>query len=92
MLKKAINCINPNLVSIYQKSIDMDQLSKKVMRHIPQHLHSSVKVAGFEKGTLSLTLNNNTVANELRYLIPELRSDLRQKEQMHQLIQIKLLK
>lgn len=92
MLKKAINCINSNLVSIYQKSIDMEQLSKKVMRHIPQHLQASVKVAGFEKGTLSLTLNNHSVANELRYLLPELRSDLRQKEHMHQLVQIKLLK
>ncbi len=91
MLKKAINCINPNLISIYQKSINIDQISIRVLHHIPEHLQSSIKIASYEKGTLTLAFNNTAIANELRYLVPELRSALRQKENMHQLTQIKLV-
>ena len=91
MLKKAINCINSNLVNIYQKSIDVDQLSNKVLPLLPKHLQSYVTIASFEKGTLVLAYKNSSIANELRYLVPELRDTLRQKAQMHQLTQIKLI-
>lgn len=91
MLKKAINCINSNLVNIYQKSIDVGQLSNKVLPLLPKHLQPYVNIASFEKGTLVLTFKNSSIANELRYLIPELRNELRQKAQMHQLVQIKLI-
>lgn len=91
MLKKAINCINPNLVNIYQKSIDVGQLSNKVLPLLPSHLQPHVNVASFEKGTLVLTYKNSSIANELRYLVPELRNALRQKAQLHQLAQIKLI-
>mgnify|MGYP006078559963 CR=1 FL=1 len=89
MLKKAINCINPNLISIYQKTANLEQVTEKIIRHIPKELQKFVSIASYDKGILTLSYHNAAIGNELRYFLPELRTNLRCKEKMYQLVQIK---
>lgn len=91
MLKKAINCVNKNLLSLYQKSADLEAINNKVLKHIPESIRPHISIASYDKGILVLSYRSAAIANELRYLLPELRSNLRSQEQMYTLVNIKTL-
>ncbi len=91
MLKKAINCINPNILELYKKSADMSNVSNKILQHLPSRIRSEVNVASFDKGLLVLSYKKPAIASELRYLIPELRTQLRVKENLYNLVNIKII-
>ena len=92
MLKKAINCINKNLISIYSKSAELEQLGEQINKHLPKNFIKHVKIASFDKGVLIISCKNSMMANELRFLLPELRTTLRQQEKLYNLANIKLIR
>ena len=89
MLKNAINCINPNIISIYKKSADLESMNDKILKHLPSSVRTQVSIASYDKGVLVLCYHNNAISNELRFLLPELRSKLRSNEMMYTLVNIK---
>lgn len=91
MLKKAINCINPNILGLYKKSADLEHVSHKILKHLPEKMLGEVKIASFDKGLLVLSYNKQAIASELRYLIPELRNNLRVKEKLYNIVNIKII-
>ena len=91
MLKKAINCINPNLVSIYKKTAALTDLAQGLSKYLPEHLKTQVTVTGYEKGVMILCCRTPSASTELRYLLPELRNQLRSKEKLYALTNIKII-
>lgn len=90
MLKKAVNCLNPNLIKIYKKTAEIEQLSAKIIKHLPSQLQSKIHIASFDKGQLVLKAIDPAIRTELRYLLPELRENLRSKEQLYSLVNIRI--
>lgn len=92
MLKKAVNCINTDLLKMYQNSANLEQLDGLVLRQLPKHLHTFVKVSNFKNGLLTLCFSTPGSGNELRYLVPELITKLRTNEKLYNLVSIKLIR
>lgn len=90
MMKKAVNCINKNLVSLYQASAKLESLNHQILNFLPKHVQSQIKVISFEKGQLTLKALSPTISTELRFLLPELRTQLRQEAGLYQLVSIKI--
>ena len=91
MFKKAINCINNNMLELYKKTAETEHLSEKVTNHLPERFKSNVTIASYDKGQLVLRANTAPLRTELRYLLPDLRDNLRQKESLYTLIDIKII-
>lgn len=91
MAKKIINCLNHDLLSIYQKTADLEKLTAMLRQYIPSQFHDKVNVSGFSKGTLSIQVNDQRLMSKFRFMLPELRETLRKKENMYNLGTIKLL-
>jgi hypothetical protein len=89
MTKSIINCINQDLLNIYQKSAEIEQLEKTISNYLPENAKAYVKIASFNKGTLTLSCSRQDIAYELRYQLPEIRNQLR--KELFQLAQIKLV-
>ena len=90
-MKKISRCINQQLTSLYAKAEKLLWLNQRVLNHLPSHLAPHCKVANFEQGTLTLVVNTQVFATEMRYRLPELRSNLRKNEKLYELITIKLI-
>lgn len=83
-------CLNPILAKVCQQAIQLEGLKEKIAAFLPAPLKSQVQVASFNKGTLNLLVSNATWAASLRYLLPELRDQLRSKAGLYQLIALKI--
>lgn len=83
-------CLNKQLLDICQRSMQLEELSKKVSQILPENLASACHVGSFSKGCLTLTTSNAAWASQLRYAIPELRDKLRKEAGMYQLTSIKI--
>lgn len=68
----------------------LSSLDKKLQRKLPDTLQGRYKVAGFEKGLLTLLTDNSATATEMRYLTPELLTQLRRDSEWAGLINIKI--
>jgi len=90
-MKKISRCINQQLTSLYTKAEKLLWLNQRILNHLPSHLASHCKVANFEQGTLTLVVTTQAFATELRYRLPELRSNLRKNEKLYELVTIKLI-
>ncbi len=84
------HCLNKQLADICQRSIQLEELSNKVMQLLPPNLVPWCQVVSFNKGCLVLTTTDATWASQLRYAIPELRDRLRKDAGMYQLSSIKV--
>ncbi|MDI1351626.1 MAG: DUF721 domain-containing protein [bacterium] len=84
------HCLNKQLVDICQRSLQLEELSTKVIQLLPANLASWCQVGSFNKGCLVLTTSNAAWASQLRYAIPELRDKLR-KAGMYQLSSINVV-
>lgn len=89
-MKKIVDCLNPTLRSVCKKAIELESMTQMVQHYLPQRYHSHCKVNGFSKGCLILSVTNALYAAELRYLLPELRDQLRSGARLYQLITIKI--
>lgn len=87
---KITQCLNPSLASICKRAIELESITAIIHKYLPEHYRAYCKVSSFNKGCLVLLVNNALWASEIRYLLPELRDQLRQSAGLHQLITIKM--
>ncbi|KGP64223.1 hypothetical protein EP47_04000 [Legionella norrlandica] len=88
---KSINrCLNKQLSEICQRSMQLEELSLKISRFLPENLADKCQVASFNKGSLLLTTTNAAFASQIRYLLPDLRDKLRKEAGLYQLSAIKI--
>lgn len=90
-MKSIRYCLNKQLAEICQQSMQLEELSEKVLKLLPQELAPYCQVASFNKGCLHLTTSDANWASQLRYALPELRDRLRTEAQMYQLTSIKII-
>lgn len=89
-MRRINRCFNHQLHHLCQGAVELDVLSRAILKFLPKTLHGHCQVASFNRGCLLLTINKPNLATELRYLLPNLRDDLRKEAKLHQLISIKL--
>lgn len=89
-MKSISQCLNKQLSTICQHSMQLEELSLKISAFLPSHFISKCQVGSFNKGCLVLTTTNAAFASEIRYLLPELRDKLRKEAGLYQLSSIKI--
>lgn len=89
-MRSISRCFNSQLADICQRSIQLEELSNKVMQLLPANFVPHCKVGSYNKGCLILTTTDAGWASQLRYVIPELRDKLRKEKGMYQLSSIKI--
>lgn len=89
-MRSISRCLNKQLLDLCQRSMQLEELSKKVLQLLPENLASVCQVGSFSKGCLLLTTSNAAWASQLRYALPELRDKLRKEAGMYQLSSIKI--
>ncbi len=89
-MRSISRCLNKQLVDLCQRSMQLEELSKKVTQLLPPELANECQVGSFNKGCLVLSTTNAAWASQLRYAIPELRDKLRKEAGMYQLSSIKV--
>ena len=82
-------CLNPQLVKLCQRVIQLDELNLKIQSYLPKHLAKHCQVGSFNQGCLLITVSDAVWATELRYSQSELRDNLR-KGGLFQLTSIKI--
>lgn len=82
-------CLNKTLSNICRKAIQLEALNDIVNQYLPDTIKPHCHVGSFTNGCLTLVLDSHTWSTELRYCLPELRDQLRSKEQIYQLSAIK---
>lgn len=90
-MRSISQCLNKQLADICQRSVQLEELSNKVRRMLPETLANTCHVGSFNKGCLLLTTTDAAWASQLRYMIPELRDKLRKEGGMYQLTSIKIV-
>lgn len=83
-------CFNRQLADLCKRSFQLEELSEKVERLLPEALKAHCRVGSFEKGCLTLITSHAGWASQLRYAIPELRDTLRKDAGMYQLSSIQI--
>lgn len=68
----------------------IDKVCHQVQQVLPIDLHDKVRVHNYHRGTLTLATESAHWLHQLRFMIPELLSDLRQHG-LHGLVTIKLI-
>lgn len=89
-MRRINRCLNKQLRDICQRAVQMDEMQLKVNHYLPESLRAHCRVGSFHKGCLVVVVATADWATELRYSLPALRDDLRQKAGVYQLISIKI--
>jgi hypothetical protein len=89
-MRSISHCLNKQLAEICQRSVQLEELTSKIKKLLPEELVNGCEVGGFNKGCLVLTTNHAHWASQLRYIVPELRDRLRKEAGMYQLTSIKI--
>lgn len=84
-------CLNKQLAELCQHSIQLEELTRKLVQLLPEELAGQCTVSSFNKGCLLLSTPNAAWASQVRYVIPELRDKLRIEAGMYQLSSIKVI-
>lgn len=82
-------CLNPQLATICQQAMELEEVQAKLAHFLPEKLKTSCQVGSFNKGCLTITTSDAVWATPLRYLIPELRDQLRAAG-LYKLLSIKI--
>lgn len=83
-------CFNTTLAKFVEQAEHLDNLNQVVKQHLPSSLQDHCRVASFYLGCLILTVTDAVWLTELRYLVPELRDNLRRNAGLYQLSSIKI--
>lgn len=87
-MRRINRCLNPRLRDICKRAIQLDELNAKLLTLLPEELKTQCKVGSFNAGCLAIMVKDAVWASQLRYLLPELRDNMR-KAGIYQLISIK---
>lgn len=91
MRKKIINCLNHELAGLYRHSAKLKALEDAIKKYLPKHLATIIQLASYEKGVLVIAMKDQAASTELRYKLPDLRDELRNKESLYTLRTIKII-
>lgn len=89
-MRRINQCLNPQLAAICQQAMALEELQQKLIKFLPEKLKTTCQVSSFNKGCLTITTSDAVWATQLRYLIPELRDQLR-KSGLYKLMSIKIM-
>ena len=89
-MRHITRCLNPQLASICQRAIKLEELNAKIYDYLPENLRERCHVGSFTNSCLVLVTNDPVWATQLRYALPELRDKLRSEAGIHQLASIKV--
>ncbi len=89
-MKPIQQCLNQQLATICETSVQLETIRLKVIQHLPELLKPHCHVSSFQQGSLTLATANAAWASQLRYVLPELRDNLRQ-DGMYQLTSLKII-
>ena len=85
------DCLNAPFKELYTRSQQTEQLTHALKKHLPDLLQDHCQVISYQRGCLRIATSNASFATQLRYLLPELRDQLRQQEAWRQLGSIDLI-
>ena len=84
-------CVNPQLIKICRKSMQMDSLNQIVRNYLPSNLQDHCRLCSYEKGLLTFVTNDAVFASELRFCLSDIRDKLRKEAGFFQLIATKII-
>lgn len=83
-------CFNQNMINIQSQVEKIRELQKLIVDYIPAEMQNICKIASFNNGCLILQVDDSIWASQLRFLIPEIRDNLRKNHNLYQLSNIKI--
>ena len=83
-------CLNPQLIEMCKKSIQIESLNDKINTYLSPELQKHCTVASFTHGCLNLIVDDPVWSSVLRFMLPEIRDNLRTHAGMYQLTSIKI--
>lgn len=89
-MRRINRCLNPRLVEICQRNIQLEELNVKLHAYLPAPLNTHCQIGSFNKGCLVIVVNDAAWASQLRYMLPELRDKLRKEAGIYQLSSINI--
>ena len=90
-MRSISHCLNKQLADICQRAVQLEALANKIRKLLPESLAKECNVGSFNQGCLVLTTTNGVWASQLRYVVPELRDQLRKEGGIYQLSSIKVI-
>lgn len=89
---RSINeCTNNQLQNICSQVMQLEKLNVILKKSLPNNLVDNCYAASFTRGTLIIAITDPTWATELRFLLPQLRDQLRKDGKIYQLSSIKII-
>lgn len=85
------DCFNKKFSKICKQAQNLNELTAIVKHYLPEFLHLHCRVTSFQNGCLILVTSNAAWASQLRYVLPDLRDQLRAEEKWYQLTSIKIV-
>lgn len=89
-MKHINQCLNTRLTDLCKRAIQLDELNHKLQLFLPTELKAHCQVGSFNLGCLTIVVDDAVWASQLRYLLPDLRDDMR-KSGIYQLTSIKCI-
>ena len=89
-MRHITHCLNTRLVEICERTIQLETLDLIINNYLPEELKTRCHVGSFNQGCLILTIDCQSWATQLRFMLPELRDFLRREAKLYQLSSIKI--
>ena len=90
MVRKINECFDKQLSTLYKQLLEIEQLNELVKQFLPGTLQSCCRVTHFNQGRLNIGISEAALATELRFFLPTLRDQLRQKAGLYQLTSLNI--
>lgn len=89
-MRRVSRYLNGRLIDICQRTIQLEELNLKLIKYIPVNLQAHCRAGSFTRGCLTIVASDSAWGSQLRYMLPELRDNLRTKAGIYQLSSIKI--
>ncbi len=85
------DCFGAKFNSLCIQASQLSAYNTTLQRYLPEPLHPYCWIVSFQNGCLAIGVADSSWASQLRYLLPELRDQLRSQEKWYQLTSIKIV-
>ncbi len=83
-------CFNQSITNIQSEAVKLHELQKVILNYLPNEMQNTCKIASFNNGCLILNVDDAVWASQLRFMLPEIRDNLRKNHNLYQLSSIKI--
>lgn len=83
-------CFNDRLINIQKQASKLRELQQITLQYLPIEMQAHCKVASFADGCLIINVDDAVWASQLRFILPEIRDNLRKNHNLYQLSNIKI--